>query len=430
MEVDMMTKVQELMNFQEPVKDQGEKEQGEDAGGKGDEAEEAGEGTAMEYLFSIVKGMKGKGKGGKGGKGGKFDGTCSHCGVYGHRLRECWKKDKEMEEYRKGKGKGKGGKDGKGQWGGWNHWGGNDGGKNNWYTKGKGKGQYSLDAWGWNDASQASKAAAWCMNLTAATPLNCLPCGAPPGLGGGFEILRSQDLEEENHEYAESDFPVVGGDADKSKKKMPRMPNYSKGQVRKLQVNMLQKTTRANKEKGVKKNDVKEMNRVCCLFEKVKPAKDLCPFVSSGKDAQGWRKITGVMDSGASQSVAPPEMCPEYEVIPSVGSRAGQHYVSASDDIIKNLGEQHLDVVMSTGKETVARYQIADVVRPLNAISEICDAGGEDGQHVVFGKHGGAVINLKTGEHTPFSREEDIYTMDMWVKPKGYDAAQGFTRQG
>ena len=75
---------------------------------------------------------KGKGKHGKGG----FQGTCHYCGVYGHRINECRKKDADM----KGKGKGQDvawfppspnkGK-GKGQKGFW--------------KGGKGKGAYSVD---------------------------------------------------------------------------------------------------------------------------------------------------------------------------------------------------------------------------------------------------------------------------------------------
>ena len=50
-------------------------------------------------LFSFIKGLKGKGKGkgGPGKGGGKmFEGTCNHCGIYGHRIADCWKKDEAM----------------------------------------------------------------------------------------------------------------------------------------------------------------------------------------------------------------------------------------------------------------------------------------------------------------------------------------------
>ena len=58
---------------------------------------------------------KGKGKGGK-GKAGK-DALRWHCLKHGHMAKDCWQKDAEMDEYRKGKGKGKG--YGKGPYGGY-----------------------------------------------------------------------------------------------------------------------------------------------------------------------------------------------------------------------------------------------------------------------------------------------------------------------
>ena len=78
---------------------------------------------------------------------------------------------------------------------------------------------------------------------------------------------------------------------------------------------------------------------------------------------------------------------------------------------------------MHDGKESELKYQIADVSRPLNSVSEICDAG-EQGQVVVLGRAGGMIINLANGNQTPFQREDGVYCLDVWVKPKG------FTRQG
>jgi hypothetical protein len=124
-------------------------------------------------------------------------------------------------------------------------------------------------------------------------------------------------------------------------------------------------------------------------------------------------------------------MCPNYKVMESKGSRDGQKHAVANGDEIDNLGEQILDIVTSTGAETQVKYQSADVSRPLNAVSEICDAGGLRGQHVIFGRTGGAIINLDTGRTTPFPREGGIYTLDFWVKPASDEKlASGFTRPG
>ena len=61
--------------------------------------------TKDELLAWIGKGpgKGGKAKRGKGSKG-TFQGNCNYCGVYGHRINECRKKDSDM----KGKGKGRG----------------------------------------------------------------------------------------------------------------------------------------------------------------------------------------------------------------------------------------------------------------------------------------------------------------------------------
>jgi hypothetical protein len=91
--------------------------------------------------------------------------------------------------------------------------------------------------------------------------------------------------------------------------------------------------------------------------------------------------------------------------------------VSASGDVIPNLGEQLLDAETDDGMSTKIRYQSADVSRPLNSVSEICDGGGNDGQLVLFSKYGGQILTLETGHRTPFEREEGIYTLGMWVRP-------------
>ena len=150
--------------------------------------------------------------------------------------------------------------------------------------------------------------------------------------------------------------------------------------------------------------------------------------VTSG-DTEGWQWIKGVVDSGAAESVAHPSMCPQYPVTPSVGSKSGQSYTSASGEDIPNLGEQVLPIVTGDGRHGHIKYQSADVTRALNSVSEICDAGGGNGQMVLFSKWGGQILNLETGHRTPFEREENIYTLGMWVCPSGA-AASVFPRPG
>ena len=395
--------------------------------------------SAMKDCLSELCSLaKGKGKGGFGGKG-KFEGNCSFCGVYGHRMNQCWKKDKEMEALR-AKGGGKGDQKGKGSWGSWGgdfgkkgNWGGkNQGGKGNWkggYGGGKGKGAYGLDQGGWGNAQgyQPNQGMPWMVcNLESKVP------EAPPGLGGGFEVLRCSEVEEDE-EMNDEDFPAFTVQQKTGKPKMPRMGNYSK--------NMVRKTKSEEHKKFVKKEceepatTVKtsggtweDFNRaLMCLYPKVQ-SKELNPFIGAKPDEYGWTPLTGVMDSGASESVGPPSMCPSYPITSSPGSRAGQEYVSASEHTITNQGEQLLNVMTQDWREANVKYQIADVTRPLNAVSEICDAGGAGGQYVIFGKHGGWIVNPEQNTQTEFQREGGVYTMTVWVKPREENV--GFPRQG
>jgi hypothetical protein len=84
--------------------------------------------------------------------------------------------------------------------------------------------------------------------------------------------------------------------------------------------------------------DIEAIGKTLNLFFKEPSMKELNPAISHVEDG-GWQRIRGVMDSGASESVAHPSMCPQYRVKPSAGSTAGQKYVSASGDVIANLGE-------------------------------------------------------------------------------------------
>eukprot|EP00972_Heterocapsa_arctica_P108577 15988729-Heterocapsa_arctica.AAC.1 len=47
-----------------------------------------------------------------------------------------------------------------------------------------------------------------------------------------------------------------------------------------------------------------------------------------------------IIGSGASNSVAPSGAAPGVKVVESAGSRRGQHYISAGNERIPNVGEQ------------------------------------------------------------------------------------------
>ena len=401
--------------------------------------------TNKEVLSFMRDGpYKGKGKGkGKFGKdsGSSFEGYCHHCWAYGHRISECRKKTAEM----KGKGKGNEKGDGyqKGYQGGFGS--GKGYGKDN-PTKGKGKGHWGNPGKGaamnvnpfdlilqGASQTQPSQPDQW---GSPASPwgvysINRKPPGPPPGLPKPFvgrtvwENLTQedeQDDQESEQEVREEDLKQM---ENKFNQNFPKavMSNYSKGSVKNSGEVM-----RKAKFKPIDRKQTKTL----AIFEKMPLKKDLNPVVRTIVPAQsenGWRKMKSVMDSGATESVAHPGENPDYEVMESPGSRNGQRYVSASGDEIENEGEQILEAVTLDGTPWTQKYQSAEVSRPLNSITEICDAGDHRGQLVVFSKWGGVIYNPDGKKTIPFSREDGIYVMETWVKVKDKNAT-GFTRPG
>ena len=100
-----------------------------------------------------------------------------------------------------------------------------------------------------------------------------------------------------------------------------------------------------------------------------------------------------MVDSGASESAAPPDMCPDYPICEREGSTNGVGYRSAAKGRGPDEGEEVLNIITEDGHNTKVRYQIAQILRPLNSVSEICDGGSL----VIFGRGGGIIYNIESG---------------------------------
>ena len=381
----------------------------------------------LEELMSFVKG-KGKFKGGKDAKGkgkqGKWDIQCWHCGKYGHRANECWQKDAEMEAYRAEKGKSKG--------------------KGSWF-KGKGgdKGKGNKGAWSVDQGGETNPVApTWTFSLRPAGGELDLPACErvskgesvkPPGVSPKILSPTMWDVFREEDEATPEVLCRMETDDTIPRKhkrgKMPRGRFVSDSQLKKWG-----KESQSDDEYMdglITENSITQLSAkgtdpqedALCYVQEPNRSEGMNMLKGWCREEEGWTRVRSVMDSGAGVSVAPPGMCPAYPIEESAGSRRGQEFISASEDTIPNLGEQKLDVVLDSNRETAIKYQIADVSRALNSVAEICDSGHRDyGHQVVFGRKGGTIINLETGAATHFARESNVYCLDYWVKP--------FTGQG
>ena len=81
-----------------------------------------------------------------------------------------------------------------------------------------------------------------------------------------------------------------------------------------------------------------------------------------------------------------------------------------------NLGQQIFNIETDEQQSGHLKYQVAQVSRPLNAVSEVCDA--VEGHRVMMGKNGGDIFNIHDeSQKTWFGRENGIYVFDYWIKP-------------
>ena len=77
------------------------------------------------------------------------------------------------------------------------------------------------------------------------------------------------------------------------------------------------------------------------------------------------------------------------------------------------------------GRGVETTWQVVDVSRPLMSVHQICGRGNI----VVFGQHGGYVMNLTDGTQTQFGVEDNVYVMELMLPPSP-NAKSGFQRQG
>ena len=130
--------------------------------------------------------------------------------------------------------------------------------------------------------------------------------------------------------------------------------------------------------------------------------------------------IEAVVDSGAEESVAPPGLFPGV-VTSSPMSRAGRKYRAANGTRIQNLGQTSVSFKTPEGHHCGMPFQIAEVERPLIAVSQLAAAGNR----VELGKDGGKIVSLTTGKVIHLLRKGGVYVLQMKI-----DAASGFPGQG
>jgi hypothetical protein len=129
-----------------------------------------------------------------------------------------------------------------------------------------------------------------------------------------------------------------------------------------------------------------------------------------GVKTPGAVLIEAVVDSGAADSVAKKGTF-GGKILPSPMSKAGKKYTGPDGTTIPNEGEMAVHFMSDEGHKCGMKWQIANVERPLIAVSHLSSAGNE----VSFNKTGGKIVNLNTGKTISFQRKGGVYVLRMWV---------------
>ena len=135
----------------------------------------------------------------------------------------------------------------------------------------------------------------------------------------------------------------------------------------------------------------------------------------------GWAKIAIVLDSGAGESVAPRGV-PGAGKMRTSATSAGITYQPAGGKAIKNEGE--FDVLGSTkeGDSVKWTFQVADIVRPLGAMSDVEKMGN---RIELDGKGKRYIVNKKTGQKTQIKVRNGVYEVELWVRDQDGKAVLG-----
>ena len=134
--------------------------------------------------------------------------------------------------------------------------------------------------------------------------------------------------------------------------------------------------------------------------------------VCNMKQQDGKILLRSYMDSGAARSVCPRKFGDQFEVRPTLESRRGDGFQTATGKRVPNLGGRVVKGLTEAGSGISMRYAVADVQSALDSISQICDGGST----VTFTKTGGW-IQKPNGSRTNFVRDRDTYIRETWVTP-------------
>ena len=140
--------------------------------------------------------------------------------------------------------------------------------------------------------------------------------------------------------------------------------------------------------------------------------------LNGGRKGPGrWELMTITVDSGAGESVSPPDVATSFPIVETAASKEGTYYVAATGDRVYNEGERRVTCTTTDGHRQSWMFQVAEVNKVLASVSRICESGQE---RVVFQKGNSYIEHVKTGRRTQMQERNGIYVIDAWIVKSGF----------
>jgi hypothetical protein len=383
------------------------------------------------------KGGLGKGKPGKGGaspaaKGegagaDQFQGTCNHCGIWGHRRSECRKLTAELGKAGpKGKAGGKGGPaGGKGPAPPIAELGADDGWAGDLLNEAVAGAASEFDEWNFGAALCSVTAATECCmgpwshasrrrrgpRLSVARALGPVPVGSAQQ--NRFEDFGANQPHGVNPQDFGANQPhgVNPQDFGANQPHGVNPQDFGANQPHGLNPQDFGANPAAASASGLAAGTpaIATKNSFAALSLLTDGADELLASVSTG-GAHGGRVIEAIVDSGAVHSVTPPGLFPGPTAA-SPWSLAGRGYRAANGSPIANLGQIAVKFSTAEGDRCAIPFQVAAVEQPLLSVAHLAAAGNR----VELGHDSGRVVNLATGRSIALERRGGVYIMRMYL---------------
>ena len=141
------------------------------------------------------------------------------------------------------------------------------------------------------------------------------------------------------------------------------------------------------------------------------------PVMALSHDAEdrGWEIIEIGVDSGASETVIPPEEIKNVLVTQGDQAKKGIKYETDSGDLLPNLGEKGF---VGSSEHGILRYltaQVADVNQPLLAVRKIMKAG----HRVVFDDEYSYIEDKSSGDVMGLEDDGSMFILKLWCRKPG-----------